>query len=262
MLTYPEIDPVALQLGPLAIRWYGLSYVAGILGAWWLLARRAARSEEWTAAEVGDLIFYGAIGVIVGGRLGSVLFYDFQHYLAEPLDIFKIWRGGMSFHGGLLGVLIAMLYAARRYGKPFFAITDFAAPVAPVGLFTGRLGNFANGELWGRPTDLPWGMVFPHVDAQARHPSQLYEAALEGLLLFAFLWWYSRIPRPIKAVSAWFLIGYGSLRFVAEFFRQPDASVGYLGVDWMTRGQLLCLPMLAFGLWLLFASRCTASVKV
>lgn len=251
MLTYPEIDPIALQLGPLAIRWYGLSYVAGILLAWWLLNDRARRSHHWTAAQAGDLIFYGAVGVIVGGRLGSVLFYNLPHYLAHPLDIIKIWEGGMSFHGGLLGVLVAMLYAGRKFRKPFFVVTDFLAPVVPVGLFTGRLGNFANGELWGRPTDLPWGMVFGHVDAQARHPSQLYEAALEGLLLFLVLWFYSRIERPVKAVSGLFLLCYGALRFLVEFAREPDAAMGYLGADWMTRGQLLSLPMIVFGALLL-----------
>jgi phosphatidylglycerol:prolipoprotein diacylglycerol transferase len=248
VLTYPEIDPVALQLGPLAIRWYGLSYVAGILLAWWLLNRRAQRSEHWTPAEVGDLIFYGAVGVIIGGRLGSVLFYNLPYYLAHPLDIFRIWEGGMSFHGGLLGVLVAMLYAGWKFGKPFFVVSDFLVPVVPVGLFTGRLGNFANGELWGRPTDLPWGMVFRHVDAQPRHPSQLYEAALEGLLLFLLLWFYSKAERPVKAVSGLFLLGYGVLRFLVEFAREPDAATGYLGAEWMTRGQLLSLPMILFGL--------------
>ena len=252
MLAFPNIDPVAVDLGFIQIRWYGLSYIVGILGAWALLQLRVRSARAgWTAEQVADLMFYGILGVIIGGRLGSALFYNLPYYLDNPLDIFKVWQGGMSFHGGLLGVLIACWLYGRKTGKPFFAVTDFLAPIIPVGLFTGRLGNFINAELWGKPADLPWAMLFPGAGPLPRHPSQLYEAVLEGVLLFIILWWFSARSRPLMAVSGLFLAGYGLFRFAVEFVREPDAQLGYLGFGWLTMGQLLSAPMLLAGLTLL-----------
>ena len=252
MLTYPAIDPVAISLGPLKIRWYGISYVAGILLAWWLLVRRARRSRpDWTPDQVADLIFYGAVGLVIGGRLGSVLFYNLPYYLDHPLDVFKIWQGGMSFHGGLIGGLIAMWIFARHYKKAFFDAIDYLAPVVPVGLGFGRIGNFINGELWGKVTDVPWAMVFPGAGDLPRHPSQLYEACLEGLVLFVVMWWFSSRPRPLMSVSGLFLMLYGIFRFTVEFVRQPDANLGYLASGWLTMGQVLSAPMVLAGAILL-----------
>jgi len=249
MLMYPEIDPVAIGLGPIQVHWYGLMYLIGFLGGWWLGRVRAGRpGSGWTGAQVDDLVFYVALGVILGGRIGYVVFYQFQAMLADPLVLFRIWEGGMSFHGGLIGVLLAVFFFARRHDKRFMGVTDFVAPLVPLGLLTGRIGNFINGELWGRPTDLPWGMVFPHVDTQARHPSQLYEAALEGVLLFLILWIYSRKPRPLMAVSGQFLIWYGLFRFLVEFVREPDAHLGFIAFDWLTMGQILSAPMILAGI--------------
>ena len=256
MINYPDIDPVALDLGVIQIRWYGISYIAGILGAWWLLTLRARRSGgEWTSEQVADLVFYCAVGLIIGGRLGSVIFYNLPYYLEHPLDVFKIWQGGMSFHGGLLGVLVAIAVFSRYAGKRFFTTSDFMAPVVPVGLGFGRLGNFINGELWGAPSSVPWAMVFPGAGAVPRHPSQLYEALLEGLVLFAVLWWYSSSPRPRMAVSGLFLMLYGVFRFLIEFVREPDAHIGYLAGDWLTMGQVLSAPMILAGgglMWLAY----------
>ncbi|MBK8164036.1 MAG: prolipoprotein diacylglyceryl transferase [Gammaproteobacteria bacterium] len=253
MLSYPDIDPVAVQLGPLKVHWYGLMYLIGFAAAWWLGRRRLRLFADLSRQDLSDLIFYVALGVILGGRFGYILFYDFAVYLAEPLNILKIWQGGMSFHGGLLGVIVAMALFARRRGRRFFEIADFTAPLIPIGLGAGRLGNFINGELWGRPTDLPWAMVFPDPRAGGlpRHPSQLYEMLLEGVLLFVILWLYARKPRPTMAVSALFLLGYGTFRFLVEFARTPDEQLGFLAGGWFTMGQLLCLPMLAAGavLW-------------
>jgi len=201
----------------------------------------------WEKSQVEDLLFYGAIGVILGGRIGYALFYDLPNVLHNPLTLFKIWQGGMSFHGGLLGVLVAIWLFGRKSGKAFFEISDFIAPMVPLGLFFGRIGNFINGELWGRASDVPWAMVFPTGGAVARHPSQLYQAMLEGLLLFILLWWFSTKSRPRAAVSGAFLLGYGSFRFIAEFFRVPDPQYGYLAFDWFTMGQLLCTPMIVAG---------------
>ncbi|MDD3608789.1 MAG: prolipoprotein diacylglyceryl transferase [Halothiobacillaceae bacterium] len=252
MLVYPDIDPVVLSLGPLKVHWYGLMYLVGFVGGWWLGRLRAARpGSGWTAAEIDDLIFYAALGVVLGGRIGYVLFYHLPSFLADPLMLLRVWEGGMSFHGGLLGVLIATALFARKTGRAFFTVTDFIAPLVPVGLFAGRIGNFINGELWGAPTSLPWGMVFPHVDALPRHPSMLYEAALEGVVLFLLLWWFSARPRPRMAVSGLFLLAYGSFRFLVENVRMPDAHIGYLWADWLTMGMLLSLPMIAFGVLLL-----------
>jgi phosphatidylglycerol:prolipoprotein diacylglycerol transferase len=257
MLVHPEFDPIALQIGPLAIRWYGLMYLLAfllvlVLGRWRI---NHHRWTAWTPQMLDDVLFYGVLGVVLGGRLGYVLFYKFGDYVADPLAIFKVWEGGMSFHGGFLGVIIAMLIFARRRGISWLAVTDFIAPLVPLGLGAGRIGNFINGELWGKASDLPWAMVFPQVDDIPRHPSQLYQFALEGIALFAILWLFARRPRPTGAVSALFLIGYGAFRFLAEFAREPDSFLGPLALG-LSMGQWLSLPMVVAGLWLLrWASR-------
>ena len=248
-MIYPTIDPVALSLGPIQIHWYGLMYLLGFSGAWWLGRLRADRFG-WTAVEVEDLLFYGAIGVIVGGRLGYSLFYDLPALIDNPLNLFKVWQGGMSFHGGLLGVVVAFGFFARATGKSYFSISDFIVPMVPVGLFFGRIGNFINGELWGKVSDVPWAMIFPNAGPLARHPSQLYEAMLEGVLLFLILWIYSSKPKPLGSVSGLFLLGYGFFRFVVEFVRVPDQQYGYLLLDWITMGQILSLPMIMIGLFI------------
>ena len=249
-MIYPTIDPVALSLGPIQIHWYGLMYLLGFSGAWWLGRLRAERFG-WTAVEVEDLLFYGAIGVIVGGRLGYSLFYDLPALIDNPLNLFKVWQGGMSFHGGLLGVVVAFGFFARATGKSYFSISDFIVPMVPVGLFFGRIGNFINGELWGKVSDVPWAMIFPNGGPLARHPSQLYEAMLEGVLLFVILWIYSAKPKPPGAVSGLFLLGYGFFRFMVEFVRIPDQQYGYLLLDWITMGQILSLPMIVVGLFII-----------
>lgn len=254
MIAYPDIDPVALDIGFVKIHWYGISYIAGILAAWVLLQHRGSQ-DRWGVSneQVSDLIFYAMLGIILGGRLGSVLFYNLPYYLQHPIEIFYIQQGGMSFHGGLIGVLLAVGYFAHKVNKPFFMVTDFIAPVVPIGLGCGRIGNFINGELWGGPSSLPWAMIFPDPAAGgiARHPSQLYEAFLEGLVLFIILWWFSKTLRPVKAISGLFLLGYGIFRFIIEFVRVPDQHIGYIAFDWFTMGQLLSLPMILFGLVLL-----------
>ena len=252
MLTYPNIDPVAISIGPLDIHWYGLMYLLGFGGAYLLLMHRANKPNSgWTKDEVSDLIFYGAMGVVLGGRMGYVLFYNFSKFLEDPLWLFAVWEGGMSFHGGLLGVIVAALVFARRYKKTFFTTIDFAAPVVPLGLLTGRLGNFIGGELWGRVSDAPWAMVFPKGGPLPRHPSQLYEMFLEGIVLFIILWVFTSKPRPAMAASGVFLIGYGVFRFAVEFVRQPDSHIGFDILGWMTRGQLLCVPMILGGIYLI-----------
>ncbi len=250
-MNFTTIDPVALDLGLIQIHWYGLMYLFGFLGAW-LLGRARAERYGWTAEEVEDLLFYGAIGVIVGGRMGYAIFYDLTTTLHNPLNIIKVWQGGMSFHGGLLGVLTAFWFFANKTGKSYFAISDFIAPMVPIGLFFGRIGNFINGELWGKVTDVPWAIVFPSGGPEPRHPSQLYEAGLEGALLFIILWVYSATPKPAGAVSGLFLLGYGFFRFLVEFVRIPDQQYGYLLMDWITMGQILSLPMIIFGGFLVF----------
>ncbi len=264
MLTYPAIDPVALHLGPLQVHWYGLMYLTGFAAAWWLGVRRARRPGAiLTPQQVSDLIFYGALGVVLGGRIGYILFYDLAAYLAEPLNILKLWQGGMSFHGGLIGVLLAMALYARKLHMHFFEMTDFLAPLVPIGLGAGRIGNFINGELWGKVSDVPWAMIFPGGGSVARHPSQLYQAALEGALLFIILWMYSAKPRPRMAVSGMFLLFYGLFRFMVEFARVPDAQLGYLALGWVTMGQVLSLPMFLAGAGLLLlAYRKTSSRKI
>lgn len=249
MLIYPQIDPVAFTLGPLRIHWYGIMYLVGFFGAWALLTWRARKPNSgWTSAEVSDLVFYCALGVVIGGRLGYMLFYDFHQLITEPWSIFRVWQGGMSFHGGLLGVVFVVWWFGRRYHKSFITIGDFIAPVVPIGLAAGRIGNFINDELWGRVTTMPWGMIFPAGGPLPRHPSQLYEFALEGVLLFLILWIYSNKPRPPMAVGGLFLLLYGFFRFFCEFFRTPDPQLGYLVGHWMTMGQLLSLPMILVGL--------------
>ena len=253
MLRYPDIDPVAVDFGFIKIHWYGISYVAGILLAWWLLNRRAKKQPfyGWTAAQVSDLIFYATLGIIVGGRLGSVLFYNLPYYLDNPLEIVMVNKGGMSFHGGMIGVITAIWFYSRKIHQGFFNATDFIVPVAPVGLFFGRLANFINGELWGAPSSLPWAMVFPKAGDQPRHPSQLYEALFEGLLLFLILWIFSSSRKPKMAVSGMFLLFYGIFRTSVEFVREPDANIGYLGGDWLTMGIMLSVPMVVAGAMLL-----------
>jgi len=252
MLQYPQIDPVAISLGPLNVHWYGLMYLVGLGGGWWLATRRARRpGAVMNEQQVGDLVFWVALGVILGGRLGYVLFYNFDQFLQQPLSLFAVWEGGMAFHGGLIGVILAMLLFARKQGLRFFQVADFVAPLVPIGLGAGRIGNFINGELWGRATDLPWAMQFPGAGEVYRHPSQLYQFALEGVVLFALLWWFSSRPRPLMAVSGLFLAGYGSFRILVEFVREPDAHLGYLAFDWLTMGQLLSLPMVVAGVGLM-----------
>jgi phosphatidylglycerol:prolipoprotein diacylglycerol transferase len=254
MLVHPQFNPIALSLGPLAIRWYGLMYVVAF-AIFVLLGRvrvKQGLSRGLTANDIDDLLVWGVAGVILGGRIGYVLFYKAAYYASHPLEIFAIWQGGMSFHGGFLGVLIAMWLYSRRRKIAWLDLMDVIAPLVPLGLASGRLGNFINGELPGRVTDLPWGMWFPQVDRTplARHPSQLYQFALEGVLLFVVLWLFSKKPRPVGAVTALFLIGYGLLRFVAEFARAPDDFLGLLALGF-TMGQWLSAPMFLAGVALM-----------
>jgi len=251
MLTYPNIDPVAVSIGPLSIHWYGLMYLLGFTIAYYLMLHRAKQPNSgWDKEQVSDLIFYGAMGVVLGGRFGYVMFYNFSKFLDDPLWLFAVWEGGMSFHGGLLGVIVACILFGRRYKKGFFTTIDFAAPVVPIGLLTGRLGNFIGGELWGRVSDVPWAMVFPKGGPLARHPSQLYEMVLEGLVLFIILWVYTNKPRPSMGAAGVFMMGYGVFRFSVEFFREPDSHIGFDLLGWMTRGQILCVPMVLVGLYI------------
>jgi phosphatidylglycerol---prolipoprotein diacylglyceryl transferase len=258
MLTYPRIDPVAFQIGPVAVHWYGLTYVVAF-GLFLWLANLRLRHEPyaslrgpaaWSRKDIEDMLFLGVLGVIIGGRLGYVVFYQPAYHLANPLEVFAVWKGGMSFHGGLVGVVVSQWWFARSRGRPFWQVTDLIAPCVPLGLASGRVGNFINGELWGRPADpsLPWAMVFPQSGSMVpRHPSQIYQFLLEGVLLFVILWLFARRARPMGQVSALFLIGYGVLRFIAEFFREPDAHLGVLSLG-MTMGQWLCIPMVLAGI--------------
>lgn len=252
MLTYPDIDPIIFSIGPVPIRWYGMMYVVGFIAAWMLAARRAKAS--WSLikpGQVDDLIFYGMLGVILGGRIGYSIFYGWQTWGEDPWYIFKIWKGGMSFHGGLIGVMVAMWIFGRRLGLGMWQVTDFVAPIVPIGLGTGRIGNFINGELWGKPTDVAWAF---NVDGQVLHASQLYEALLEGLVLFVILWVYASRPRPYLAVSGMFLLWYGIFRFFIEFYRVPDLEFGYLAFGWLTMGQILSTPMILLGAFLIITA--------
>ena len=279
MLYLNQIDPIAFQVGPLAVHWYGVMYLLGFAIAWFLGQRRvrAGRLPGVDANAFGDLMFYGMLGVVLGGRIGYILFYDLHTYLEHPLQVFKIWEGGMSFHGGLLGVMAAVLWWARRHRLHFFDVADFVAPLVPPGLGLGRLGNYINGELWGKFTDGSWGVVFPQapevakigldpaalraqfeagaLNLYARHPSQLYQVALEGVAMFCILWWYSSKPRPRYAVAGMFALLYGVFRFAVEFVRLPDVQLGYLAFGWLTMGQVLSLPLVLIGLFWLWKSR-------
>lgn len=248
MLVHPQFDPVALQIGPVAIHWYGLMYLLGFALVWLLGNWRIKHGKtDLTVRDLEDLIFYCVLGVVIGGRIGYALFYKPADFLANPIELLYVWQGGMSFHGGLLGVLVVLFLFARKKGRPMLAVGDFLAPLIPLGLAAGRLGNFINGELWGRATLQPWGMVFPQSgDNLPRHPSQLYELGLEGLLLFVLVWWFARKPRPLGQVSAVFLMGYGAFRFLVEYTREPDAFLGLLAGG-LSMGQLLSLPMIAAG---------------
>lgn len=249
MFVHPQFDPIAIHLGSFGIHWYGLMYLTGFLaflalGRWQIKYRSW---HGWTVEMLDDALFFGALGVILGGRIGYVLFYQFSYFMQHPMETFAVWQGGMSFHGGFLGVLVAMLFFARKYHLKWLAIMDFVAPLVPIGLGAGRMGNFINGELWGRVTNAEWGMIFPKVDTLLRHPSQLYEFFLEGIVLFLILWIYSAKPRATGAISALFLIGYGSFRFLVEFTREPDDYLGLLSMG-LSMGQWLSLPMIVLGL--------------
>ena len=261
MLIHPQFDPVALALGPIKVHWYGLTYLAAFLLFWGLARLRLRQSPwrervaqgQWSHQTIDDLLFYGVLGVVLGGRVGYCLFYKPDYYLVHPLEILQVWQGGMSFHGGMLGVILAMAWFAHRQGVSWLTITDFIAPCVPTGLAAGRVGNFINGELWGRMADasLPWAMVFPQSGSPLpRHPSQIYQFLLEGMLLFAVLWWLARKPRPLGWTSGAFLIGYGVLRFSAEYFREPDAFLGLLAAG-LSMGQWLCVPMVLAGVGLM-----------
>ena len=253
MLNYPAIDPVAISLGPVIVYWYGLMYLVGfVVGALLGQVRSKRQDLKWQPKQVWDLVFFIAIGVIVGGRLGYIVFYNLEYYLDRPIEWLFIWSGGMSFHGGLLGVLLSLWLFSRRNQKSFLEVGDFAAPLCPLGFGAGRIGNFINQELWGRVSEAPWAIVFPAVGPETRHPSQLYEALLEGIVLFVIVWLYSKRPRATGAISGIFLLSYGMLRFSVEFFREPDTHLGAVALGWVTMGQLLSIPMalLGFGLWI------------
>lgn len=252
-LQFPVIDPIIFSIGPVALRWYGAMYLVGFLAAMFMANKAADNSKGlWTRDEVSDLLFYSFLGVILGGRVGYVLFYQFEYFLSDPLYLLKIWEGGMSFHGGLLGVILAIFIFARRTKKSFLVVGDFVAPLVPIGLGMGRLGNFINAELWGRQTDVPWAMVFPTDPLQLpRHPSQLYEFALEGAVLFAIVYFISRKTRTLGLASGAFLIGYGVFRSFVEFFREPDAHLG-LYFSFISKGQILSIPMILTGIFIIY----------
>jgi len=255
MLPYPHIDSVLFSLNKhLQIRWYGLLYLIGFALCWYTMRLHTQRVPGWEKSEkLSDLLFYGALGVVLGGRGGYMLFYAFPEWIRDPLQFFKIWQGGMSFHGGLVGVIVALLFFCYRYHEKFWVVSDIVAPSVPLALAAGRLGNFINGELWGKVTDVPWAMIFPHGGPFPRHPSPLYAMLLEGGVLFSLLWIFSRKPRPVGVVSGLFLLGYGMIRIIEECFREPDPQFGYLAFECVTMGQLLCLPMVVVGLFLIIS---------
>jgi phosphatidylglycerol:prolipoprotein diacylglycerol transferase len=264
MITHPQIDPVAIHIGPLSVHWYGLMYLLGFSLFLWLGKMRLRKMNRpgWDVTLMDDLLFYGVLGVVLGGRLGEVLFYQPGYYFAHPLEILAVWKGGMSFHGGFLGVLVAMAVYAKQKKIAWLQLMDFIAPLTPLGIGAGRIGNFINSELWGRPTDLPWGMVFPNVDAIPRHPSQLYEFALEGIVLFAVLWIYSGKTRPAGAVLGLSLAGYGIFRFIGEFARTPDNGIFGLMTFGVSMGQWLSLPMVFVGVWLIARAYRKQNLKI
>jgi phosphatidylglycerol:prolipoprotein diacylglycerol transferase len=253
--VFSGIDPVLVNIGPLAVRWYGLMYLVGFVAAYYLAKSRLARTG-WTEDDLSDLLFWGFMGVILGGRIGYVLFYQFSYFLSDPLYLFKIWEGGMSFHGGLLGVLTAIFFFAKKKQSTFLEVGDFVAPLVPIGLGAGRIGNFLNAELWGRTTDVPWGIIFPAAGNIARHPSQLYQFALEGVVLFTIVWLYSKQPRGTGAVGGMFLLCYGVFRFIVEFFREPDAHLGLYATG-LSQGQYLSVPMVLLGAYLIYRAQKT-----
>lgn len=256
MLTYPHLNPIALTLGPVQIHWYGVMYILGFICAWIIAKHQTQKLKlHWSTEQISDLIFYAAVGIIIGGRLGYMFFYNFYDWLSHPFLVFKIWQGGMSFHGGLIGALIGLVYVAKHQHRQILEVTDFTAPLVPLGLATGRFGNFINGELWGRPTSMPWGMIFPGAGPEPRHPSQLYELGLEGLLLFIVLFLYTQKRRPTGYPTAFFLMGYSLLRFTVEFFREPDAHLGFVIGDWLSMGQILCIPMFISGFIIWYFNR-------
>jgi phosphatidylglycerol---prolipoprotein diacylglyceryl transferase len=271
---FHQLDPIALQLGPVALHWYGISYLCAFGAFYWLARVRSRTYPEWDKEAISDILFYGALGVILGGRIGYALIYGWAEFSANPLSIFKIWTGGMSFHGGLIGVIIAMVVFARRKGRHPFDLLDFVAPCIPIGLGFGRIGNFINGELWGRLTDSPWGMIFPQslgalglspealkadylsgaLNSYARHPSPLYQAFAEGVVMFVLLWLLTRRRTARFFASGLFVLLYGVLRFITEYFREPDPQMGYLAFGWLTTGQLLSVPLVVLGVFLLILS--------
>ena len=253
MFIYHSINPIAFELGPIAVHWYGIMYLVGFAAVWLLATYRMRKPywSHWTKAQVSDIVFYGAIGAILGGRIGYTLVYNLPVFLDQPLIIFKIWQGGMSFHGGLFGVAVAWYFYSLYIKKSYFAITDFIAPFIPIGLAAGRLGNFINGELWGRVTTMPWGVVYPSGGPLPRHPSEIYEFLLEGVLLFIILWFYSRKPKPYRAVTGMFMLCYGIFRSFVELFREPDPQLGFIAWHWLTMGQVLSFIMIILGVILL-----------
>ena len=258
MIAFPDINPIALELGPIAIHWYGLSYITGIGLGWWYLVRTAGRAQPpWTSEAVADVVFYAALGAVLGGRLGYILFYNISSYMADPFAIFAVWRGGMSFHGGLLGTIVALLWFATKTRRRLLAVSDFLLPALPIGLGLGRVANFINQELWGAPSQLPWAVVFsnPAAAGLARHPSQLYEALLEGVVLFVLLSMANRRTHPTGYITGLFLLFYGVFRSGVEFVREPDQHIGYVYGGWVTMGQLLSLPMIVAGLMLVMVAR-------
>ncbi len=252
MLNYPNINPVVLHItDTLQIRWYGLMYLLAFALGWCILRARTQSLPEWDKDKLSDLLFYTALGIILGGRIGYMLFYSLPEWSQDPMQLFKVWQGGMSFHGGLIGVMIAIFFFCRHTKMSILEVGDILVLAIPLGLAAGRIGNFINGELWGKVTDVPWGMVFPHAGSLPRHPSQLYAVFLEGFLLFTLLWLFAKKPRPTGAICGLFFLGYGLIRFSEEFFRQPDPQYGYLAFGWLTMGQVLSLPMIVLGLYLL-----------